>query len=58
LSKLAPKAVHHAAHGIAEIAQQVPAVSNLDGLRRALSCSFDVIVGPVPTDNFDLGMGT
>ena len=44
-------------HGTGQVVQQVPAVSDLDGERRAVGCSFGVAAAPVPADHFCAGVG-
>ena len=46
-------AVNHAADRIAEVAQQVPAIRDLDRLRRALPHAVRIGAGPVARDNLD-----
>ena len=48
----------HGADGIAEVTQQVPAVGDLDGIRRALTHTVRVGAGPVARDDFDPGVLT
>src|SRR5262249_48073160 len=50
------QSIDQATHRITEIAQQVPTVGHLDGLRSARAGSYDVVVGTVTGDDLDLGM--
>jgi hypothetical protein len=47
---------HDGAHGLAEVAQQVPPVGDPDGPRRALPGAVGVDVGPVAGDHLDAGV--
>jgi len=51
-------AAGHGADGIAEVAQQVPAVRHLDRIRRALAHAVRVGAGPVARDDLDPGVLT
>src|SRR5579872_7461569 len=42
--------------GVLQVAEQVPAVGDLNGLRRAGAGAADVVVGAVAADDLDLGM--
>ncbi len=56
--EIAVVAVDHGTDGIAEIAQQVPAVGHLDRLRRALADPVGIGAGTVTRDDLDPGMLT
>lgn len=43
-------------HGIGQVMQQVPAISDLDRERRAAGGSFGVSAAPVPADHFRTGV--
>jgi len=45
--------INHGADGIAEVAQQVPPICNLDRIRRTLPHAVRVGTGPVARDNLD-----
>ncbi len=49
-------AVDQSLHGVAEIAEKVPAVGDLDGGRRPVSSSFRIGSGSVANDDLDPGM--
>ena len=51
--ELAMVAIDNATNGVAEIAQQVPAIRNLDRLRRALADAVCIGTGAIACDHLD-----
>jgi hypothetical protein len=46
--------LHGGAHGVAEVAQHMPAVGDLHGVRRALPRSRGIGTCPIPCDDFQV----
>ncbi len=49
-------AINNGADGIAEVAQQMPAVCHLDRVRRTLAHAVRIGAGPVARDDLDPGV--